>query len=178
MKARSLTFLAGFVATGALVAALAGGYLTSSAGALTAIATVENVSTAQVPIKYSASTSPDSTFTTVDSVSLASGVSYVIFAKVGLRNASGGSPLSLECYLQAPNEPADIDTAAFPGTKGSTLDTLSFMAVSQGTSAGTASLSCRVTNSAFDGAVIAHHARIIAIPVDAVSNNLHTLPSA
>jgi hypothetical protein len=173
VQPRSLTIAAALAAT-VTAAALAAGYLTGAAHGLTAIAAVENINATQVPIGASATDSPDATYTTLGSVSLTGGASYVVLANVGLRNTAG-APVTVECSLQAPNEPRDYDSATFSGTRGGALTNLSFMDVAQGLSAGTALLSCRAT---IPNVVIAHDTRIIAIPVDAVSNNMHTLPFA
>jgi hypothetical protein len=177
MKSRSLVLLAvGFVTASAVFAALAGGYLSGSAGALSSVAAVENINGARTAIKFSASPTPDGGYSSLGSVSLAANSSYVLNATVGLQSTAG-VPASVECILQAPNEPWDAQNASFgAGVKGTTIHELALQAVSNttGTGAGVAALSCRVTGSAADGLVIAHDARITAIPVDVATNNLKT----
>jgi hypothetical protein len=150
----------------ACVSLLAGG-----AEALTSVTATENVSTG-IAI--------DAAPTSLGSVSLSAGGSYVVLAKVNLRS-SALAPVSVECSLTAPGDENDSENASFSTAKGTAIHNLSFLGVSSQyfhgnpSALGNASLSCRATSAAASLKVIAHDARIVAIPVDAVRNNLGTL---
>jgi hypothetical protein len=154
-----------------VVAAVGITLLVGKASALTSVAATENVNT-NIPIR--------STPTSLGSVSLAAGNSYVILAKLNLRS-NASMPVSIECSLSAPGDEADFENASFGTIKGTSIHSLSFLAVSsqffqgRASAIGNAGLSCQATSSAGDSIVIAHDARIVSIPVDTVSNNLATL---
>lgn len=166
------------VAVAALTAGLAG-YLSGPAHGISSVAAVENINSADVPIGYSADTA-DSTWTNLGSIALTPGGSYAVSASVGLRDVDPGLAATGECVLSAPNEPFDLEDASLLGTKGSytgnlALEGLTQLVSAQGASiSGSVSLLCRVTSPGAAAGVVASDARVIAIPVDTVVNNLKT----
>jgi hypothetical protein len=150
------------------------GLFTENASALASVSALENINNASVPISFSPSSTPDGSWTSVGTVALAS-TPYVLFASVGFRDTLVGVPASVECALTAPNEPEDLGVASFQGVRGSNQGQLSFTGVTTFpyTSDSAASLRCH-TIGAGSGLIIAHDARIVAMPVDSANSNLKT----
>jgi hypothetical protein len=166
---------AAVLAVAAIVAAVLGaGVFTSKASALGSIAAYENINDLNVPIAYSASTDPN-TWTSLGSVPIGP-TAYVLVASVGLRDTLAGAPSAVECVLNAPNEPNDLGVASWQGVKGSNQGQLSFEGVTTlpYTPDSAASLHCHTIGLQSSGLIIAHDARIVAIPVDSSNNNLKT----
>jgi hypothetical protein len=155
-------------------AALGAGVFTGNASALGLVAAYENINDSNVPIAYSASTDP-SAWTSLGSVPIGP-TADVLVASVGLRDTLAGTPSAVECVLSAPNEPDDLGVASWQGTKGSNQGQLSFEGVTTlpYPPGSAASLHCHTIGAQSSGLIIAHDARIVAIPVDATNNNLKT----
>jgi hypothetical protein len=155
--------------------------LAGNAHALTQVTALENINNLKVPIGYSASDTPDSSWTSLGSLTaFAPGGAYVVLAKLSLRSTAS-SPAGVSCALVTTNEPGDQEDASLAPTKGSTLANLSFqgLTVLKGVPGGypvggSASLTCHVTGPGADKQVIATGARILAIPVDNATSNLRT----
>lgn len=175
--------------TAVLVLAIAGlvgvvaGVFSGSATALSVVDAQENINSADVSIGYSADFPGDGTWTNLGSVTLTPGSSYVVSAVVGLRETgpgSGGVAATGECALSLPNEPEDTEDASLVGAKGESTANLNFEGLTQLIAAGgynisgSANLLCRSTSPGAAGMIIASDARVIAVPVDGVQNNLHT----
>jgi len=181
---RRTAVLLAFGAVAALTALLVQGVLNpEKASALGTVAAVENITNSQTPIAFQPDSAPFSSWTTVGSLNLNTGGSYAVFAKLGLRSYYTGGPSSVVCDLSLPNEPVDVAEANFTGAKGSNLANMTLMGLTNlilGTATGDAALSgsatvrCRVIGNG-DMQIDAHHIRVIAIPVDSVTNNLGTL---
>ena len=173
----------GLVAAIAVLAAASAGFLSSTAHGISTVSAVENIGSSNVTLGYSAD-SPDSTWTTLGTISLVPGASYALSATVGLKDVAAGVAATGECALSAPNEPFDLEDASLVGAKGTysgnlALEGLTQLISAQGASiSGSASLLCRVTSPGAVGTVVANDARLIAIPVDTVVNNLRTFRCA
>ena len=169
---------------GSAAALLVGGLLNpQQASALTSVAATEAILSTATPIGFQADTVPVGNWTSLGTLTLNAGASYAVFARVGLRSYYTASPSSVSCLLSVPNEPPDVAEANFTGAKGSNIANLSFMALTSligssttgaATQTGSATLRCRVVGAG-DMQVYAQHARLIALPVDSVANNLGTL---
>ena len=171
-----------------LVAATAGVALVATvfAGGATAQATataMENIDNARVGIAYSGSDSPDASWTNLGTLgSLTPGDAYVVLANVQLKS-NATVPAAAVCGLSITNEPTDYQTATFTPGSGSDYATLSFegatllRGVGFSPVSGSASLLCHVTGPGTSKLVLAHEARIVDIPVDSATSNLHTYGS-
>jgi hypothetical protein len=165
------------------ISVLAAGVLASRAGALSPQVAMENISTVTSPLAYQPSGSSPSSWTSLGTLSLTPGGSYVVLATIGLRVSSTDTgPVGAECALSATNEPVDLGEADLNLTKGTEVANISLEGLTNeigsfsAPEAGSATIACHEVGNPGTpaGLVLAHDARIIVIPVDGVTSNLGT----
>jgi len=182
---RTVLLLVVAAAAAAVVAFLVEGAANpaKASASVATVAAIENITNAQTPIAFQPDSASLSNWTTVGSLNLNAGGSYAVFAKLDLRSYFTASPSSVTCALSLPNEPTDVAEASFTGAKGDNLANMTLMGLTNlivGSSSGTGAISgsatvrCRVIGAG-DMQIVAHHIRVLAVPVDTVANNLGTL---
>jgi hypothetical protein len=128
-----------------------------------------------VPIQFSQSTTPASSWQTVGKVALPVG-SWVIDAHaVAVLAGTAPQGTIVECDLVAPNAQLGYTATGVLPTKGNNVRELSAQTVSDAPNGGTAILTCRVNTKVDSKLAVAKQASIVATSVSGTSTSLNKL---